>query len=85
MLERRIRRDRAAAKIQAAYRGYTVRKSLQWNNEKQKHLKSEFNKRVSLSIEFIFQMRSHFVFPISQFINHQKCLHIKQIYLIHLQ
>jgi len=40
--------DRAAAKIQAAYRGYSVRKSLPWLNEKQKHLQNESNKRVQL-------------------------------------
>ena len=43
LVERRIYRDRAAAKIQAAYRGYSVRKLL---NEKQKHLNDECNKRV---------------------------------------
>ncbi|CAF4369803.1 unnamed protein product, partial [Adineta steineri] len=35
--DRRIHRDRAAAKIQAAYRGYTVRKSLPWLNDKPNH------------------------------------------------
>ena len=45
--EQRVYRDRAAAKIQAAYRGYSVRKSLTCLNEKQKHLHSEFNQRVS--------------------------------------
>ncbi|CAF1156782.1 unnamed protein product [Rotaria sp. Silwood1] len=45
LLERRIYRDRAAAKIQAAYRGYTVRKSLSWLNDKQKYLHDKFNKR----------------------------------------
>jgi hypothetical protein len=43
--EHRIYRDRAAAKIQAAYRGYSVRKSLPWLNEN--HLHSEHNKRVN--------------------------------------
>ncbi len=46
LLERRIKRDRAATKIQAVYRGHTVRKSIHWLNEKQQRLKSEFNKRV---------------------------------------
>ncbi|CAF0725174.1 unnamed protein product [Adineta steineri] len=45
ILEQRIKRDRAAAKIQATYRGYTVRKSLSWINEKQNRLNSEANKR----------------------------------------
>ncbi|CAF1165406.1 unnamed protein product [Rotaria sordida] len=45
LLERRIKRDRAATKIQAAYRGHTVRKSLHWINGKQQQLHSEFNKR----------------------------------------
>jgi uncharacterized protein YqiB (DUF1249 family) len=48
LLERRIYHDRAAAKIQAAYRGYSVRKSLPWLNEKQKHLQNKNNKRVQL-------------------------------------
>lgn len=43
--ERRVYRDRAAAKIQAAYRGYSVRKLL---NGKQKHLENDFNKRVRI-------------------------------------
>lgn len=33
-LEQLVRRDRAAGKIQAAYRGYTVRKSLYWMDSK---------------------------------------------------
>lgn len=45
-LERRVKRDHAATKIQAVYRGYTVRKSLQWINDKQNQLDSQFNKRV---------------------------------------
>ncbi len=45
-IERGIYHNRAAAKIQAAYRGYTVRKSLPRFNEKEKHLHDEFNKRV---------------------------------------
>ncbi|CAF5203020.1 unnamed protein product, partial [Rotaria magnacalcarata] len=45
ILEKRIKRDRAATKIQATYRGYTVRKSLNWINENQNQLTSEFNKR----------------------------------------
>jgi len=44
--ERRIYHDRAAAKIQAAYRGYSVRKSLPWLNDRQKNLDDEFNQRV---------------------------------------
>ena len=32
-LEQLVRRDRAAGKIQAAYRGYTVRKSLYWMDQ----------------------------------------------------
>ena len=50
--ERRIYHDRAAAKIQAAYRGYTVRKSLLSLNEKEKQLHSEFNQRVRSIIIF---------------------------------
>ncbi len=49
-LERRVKRDRAAAKIQAVYRGYTVRKSIHWFNEKQQRLDSEYNKRVYSSL-----------------------------------
>ncbi|CAF0959170.1 unnamed protein product [Rotaria sordida] len=45
LLERHIYHDRAAAKIQAAYRGYTVRKSLPWLNDKQKYFHDDFNKR----------------------------------------
>jgi hypothetical protein len=41
-----VKRDRAAAKIQAVYRGYTVRKSMHWINDKQQRLNNEFNKRV---------------------------------------
>jgi hypothetical protein len=44
--ERGVYRDQAAAKIQAAYRGYSVRKSLPWLNDKQKHSDDEFNHRV---------------------------------------
>ena len=44
--ERRIYHDRAAAKIQAAYRGYSVRKSLPWLNDKPKVLHDEYNQRV---------------------------------------
>ena len=46
--ERRIYRDRAAAKIQAAYRGYTVRKSLPWLNKNAKHLYDKFDKLVNI-------------------------------------
>ena len=35
-LEQRIRRDRAAARIQSVFRGYTVRKSLQWIDEEKR-------------------------------------------------
>lgn len=49
LLEQRIRRERAATKIQATYRGYNVRKSLQWMNQNQQHLNSESNKRVCSS------------------------------------
>ncbi|CAF3754296.1 unnamed protein product [Rotaria socialis] len=45
LLERHVYHDRAAAKIQAAYRGYTVRKSLPWLNDKQKYINDEFNQR----------------------------------------
>ncbi|CAF1006900.1 unnamed protein product [Adineta steineri] len=45
--DRRIHRDRAAAKIQAAYRGYTVRKSLPWLNDKPNHLDNEYNNKRS--------------------------------------
>lgn len=41
LLERRIYRDRAARKIQAAYRGYSVRKSLPWLTDKQEHSTDE--------------------------------------------
>ena len=46
LLERRIYRDRAAAKIQAAYRGYSVRKSLPWLNDKQEYSTDEHKQRV---------------------------------------
>ena len=46
LLEQRIKRDRAAAKIQAAYRGYTVRKSIHWVNDRKQRLNDQFNKRV---------------------------------------
>jgi hypothetical protein len=46
VLERGVYRDRAAAKIQAAYRGYSVRKSLPWLNDKHEHSSSESNRRV---------------------------------------
>lgn len=49
-LDRRVYRDRAAAKIQAAYRGYSVRKSLTCLNEKQENLPSDFNQRVKKNI-----------------------------------
>ncbi|UJR14698.1 hypothetical protein I4U23_001691 [Adineta vaga] len=45
LLERRIKRDRAATRIQSTYRGYTVRKALQWSNQKQQRLNSESNRR----------------------------------------
>ncbi|CAF4320291.1 unnamed protein product, partial [Rotaria magnacalcarata] len=45
LLERHVYHDRAAAKIQAAYRGYTVRKSLPWLYDKQKYINDEFNQR----------------------------------------
>lgn len=60
VLEQRIKRDRAAAKIQAAYRGYSVRKSIHWLNDRKQRLNDQSNKRVyivffllsiSLSIE----------------------------------
>ena len=47
-LEQRIRRDRAAARIQSVYRGYTVRKSLQWiHEEKLPHPQIKHHRRVS--------------------------------------
>jgi hypothetical protein len=48
--EPRVYRDRAAATIQAAYRGYTVRKSLLCLNEKEKYLYNEFTQRVNQCI-----------------------------------
>jgi hypothetical protein len=56
--ERRVYHDRAAAKIQAAYRGYSVRKSLPWLNDKQKVLHDEFNQRVKPVLFY----RIHFSF-----------------------
>lgn len=53
--ERRVYRDRAAAKIQAAYRGYSVRKSL---HEKQKHLDAQLNKRVTSTRNLVVLLRS---------------------------
>ena len=46
LLEQRIKRDRAAAKIQAAYRGYTVRKSTHWLNDRKQRLNDQANRRV---------------------------------------
>jgi hypothetical protein len=61
LLERRVKRDHAATKIQAAYRGYTVRKSLDWSNQKQPQLRSEFNKRVYSSFTFFFDIKIFFL------------------------
>ncbi|CAF0746161.1 unnamed protein product [Adineta ricciae] len=47
ILEQRVKRDYAATKIQSTYRGYQVRKALQWSNQKQQRLNSEFNRRPS--------------------------------------
>jgi hypothetical protein len=77
LLERRIKRDHAATKIQAAYRSYTVRKSLHWSNEKQHRLNSDFNKRVcSSSDSFLDKV----LLLNSPFVNRQKSLPMQQIY-----
>lgn len=57
----KIYEDRAAAKIQAAYRGYSVRKSLPWLNDKSKSLDDQFNRRVNicLLIFSLFCLRRH--------------------------
>lgn len=59
LLEQRIKRDRAAAKIQAAYRGYTVRKSIHWLNDRKQRANNQSNRRVdifSLNISFAYQI-----------------------------
>ena len=64
LLERRIKHNRAATKIQAVYRGYTVRKSLHWLNQNQDQLNSEVNKRV-YSFVYVYSvtiLRFNFVF-----------------------
>lgn len=72
LLERGMYRDRAAAKIQAAYRGYTVRKSLPWLNDKHKYLDDEFNKRVGFSLEKqIISLKSTFFSQCTIGIHHQ--------------
>jgi len=50
MLEQRVKRDRAATKIQSAYRGYTVRKSLQWIHDEPQRQTHDFNKRVDVLV-----------------------------------
>ena len=52
--QRDLPQDRAAAKIQAAYRGYSVRKSLPRLNEKSQSLDDQFNRRVNLPLLLLF-------------------------------
>lgn len=59
-----IYEDRAAAKIQAAYRGYSVRKSLTRLNDKSKSLDDQFNRRVNICL-LIFSL-SCLLCPCSQ-------------------
>lgn len=80
-LERRVKRDRAATKIQATYRGYTVRKSMNWINEKEQQLNSQYNKRVYPTFN-LFPNRIFFVVFISRLVNQKKRFLIHPICLI---
>lgn len=62
LLEQRIKRDRAAAKIQAAYRGYTVRKSTHWLNDRKQRLNDQSNRRVYIFFWKIFPCHTDLLF-----------------------